>query len=238
MTSAALAPPPHAAGSRPFLASRKHTFTLLGILLALTGMGLLRAAKAPATSGPSGTTALLVTYAVAIGLQAAWVRFVQGGMRAQGRRLSELWAPAWTGPQGLARDLAWAALAFGLMLGVGQIASVALKGAQGNVGFLMPHGVVASAGWVLTACAAGIGEEIVFRGYLQRQLTAWTGHEGLAVGLQALLFTLPHVYQGLKPMVPIAMVGLLLGLLAWRRGNIRSGILAHAAVDIVGGLMG
>ncbi len=37
-------------------------------------------------------------------------------------------------------------------------------------------------------------------------------------------------------MLTISLFGILFGLLAWWRGNVRAAILAHAAVDIFGGL--
>jgi hypothetical protein len=46
------------------------------------------------------------------------------------------------------------------------------------------------------AITAGICEEIVYRGYLQRQLSAFTGSLPIAVCLQAAIFGAAHLYQG------------------------------------------
>lgn len=222
----------------PLLASRKHTLILLGILGGLTLLGLLRA-RHPAEAGtPPTVAALMGTYAVAIGLQALWVRFVNGGLKREGRSLRELVGPTWAGPGTLAKDLAAAALACLVVLGVERAMGALLGGTQGRVEFLIPHGWLASSAWVLVSLSAGIGEEIVFRGYLQRQLRALTGSTGAAIALQAVAFGLPHVYQGLKPVLSITLVGAVLGLLAQARGDLKAGIVAHTALDVMAGLLG
>jgi uncharacterized protein len=47
--------------------------------------------------------------------------------------------------------------------------------------------------WLFVSVAAGIGEEIIFRGYLQKQLHAATRSLAVAVVLQGLVFGLIHV---------------------------------------------
>ncbi len=49
--------------------------------------------------------------------------------------------------------------------------------------------------WVILAVAAGICEEFMFRGYLQKQFLAITGSDAAAVVLQA-FFGVAHSYQG------------------------------------------
>ena len=83
--------------------------------------------------------------------------------------------------------------------------------------------------------SAGICEEIVYRGYLQRQFLALTRSSIVAVLAQAVIFGLGHAYQGAKQVVVITVLGLLYGLLAWWRKSLRPGILAHAWSDIFGG---
>jgi hypothetical protein len=84
---------------------------------------------------------------------------------------------------------------------------------------------------------AGLTEEIVFRGYLQRQFAAW-GRGTVAVGVvfSAILFGCAHGYQGVHYMVLISVYGALFSLLAIFRRNIRAGIFAHAWQDIIAGL--
>ena len=103
--------------------------------------------------------------------------------------------------------------------------------AKGSV--LLPTTLSESIGWSVVAITAGICEEIVYRGYLQRQLWAFTGSLPIAVCLQAVIFGAAHLYQGWKPGVAIVVVGFILGsVAAWRR-SIIPGIIAHAILDIL-----
>jgi uncharacterized protein len=87
----------------------------------------------------------------------------------------------------------------------------------------------------MVSVAAGIGEEIIFRGYLQQQFHAATRSLSAAVLLQGLLFGLIHTYQGWKQVMIIAPLGILYGaLVAWRR-NLRASMIAHAWSDIFEG---
>ena len=83
--------------------------------------------------------------------------------------------------------------------------------------------------------AAGFGEEMVWRGWLMdrlERLGGLTGRTWLVLVVQALLFGLPHLYQGWGGVIVTAMVGLLLGWIRIRqRGNLWAVIAAHAAVD-------
>jgi membrane protease YdiL (CAAX protease family) len=98
-----------------------------------------------------------------------------------------------------------------------------------------PAGFVEVFLWILVSLAAGIGEEIVFRGYLQKQFQAATRSVIAAVVLQGLLFGLMHTYQGWKQVMVIAPLGILYGALAaWRR-NLRANMISHAFSDLFEG---
>lgn len=93
--------------------------------------------------------------------------------------------------------------------------------------------------WVVGVAwfAAGFGEEVLYRGFLMDRLERLAGLRNrawLVLVIQALLFGLPHAYQGMGGMVVTAMVGLLLGWIRNRQGgNLWAAIVAHAAVDTV-----
>jgi len=99
------------------------------------------------------------------------------------------------------------------------------------VRFLLPVTAAEKALWILLALTAGICEEAIFRGYLQRQFTAWTGSAAVAIILQALVFGAGHIYQGFLRTIPIAMLGLMLGTLARWRKTVRPGMITHALQD-------
>jgi uncharacterized protein len=94
------------------------------------------------------------------------------------------------------------------------------------------------AAWIGLCILAGIAEELVFRGYLHRQFTAWArGAVVAGVAGSALLFGAAHGYQGARNMVLLTIFGVLFSLLAVFRRSLRPGIFAHAWQDLVAGLV-
>ena len=94
------------------------------------------------------------------------------------------------------------------------------------------------AAWALVCVIAGLIEELVFRGYFQRQFIAWSrGAVAGGVALSALLFGAAHGYQGIRNMVLLTIFGLLFSLLAVFRRNLRAGMFAHAWHDFAIGLL-
>ncbi len=88
--------------------------------------------------------------------------------------------------------------------------------------------------WVVMAISAGVSEETVFRGYLQQQFSGWTGHVISGLLGQSLVFGLAHGYQGWKNMTALVAWGCILGISAVLRKGLRSNMMAHAMVDILG----
>lgn len=103
---------------------------------------------------------------------------------------------------------------------------------------LAPASAAEVAAWILLCIMAGFTEEAVFRGYLQRQFTAW-GRGALAYGVvfSALLFGFAHGYQGARNMILLSVFGVLFSLLAIFRRSLRAGIFAHAWQDLIAGLL-
>ncbi len=131
---------------------------------------------------------------------------------------------------------------FAIALGVG----VALWGAGWAVYRLIPADVLnrpgvivvqASAAGVLGACARAVGEEMLFRGFLQGLLVK---RFGFALGnlAQAVLFLVPHLLllsidTRLWPIVPVqAISGWVLGWLRHRSDSISGPALVHALVNV------
>jgi uncharacterized protein len=92
--------------------------------------------------------------------------------------------------------------------------------------------------WVGVSISAGICEELVFRGYFQRQFEVFTRSRWTALLLQAVLFGISHGYQGVEASVKIAIFGALYGLLAMWRRSLRPGMMAHSGSDILSGIFG
>lgn len=216
------------------LASRRHTIITLLIVAGVTAIGMQSAPTAGTAAASSGSRVWL--YVGLIAVQFAWVRYVYAGMRAKGHSLSEFLGRRWT-PAVVAGDLLFAALGYFVANLAGDWLRAALGNAPANTAFLLPRSGTERLLWVAVSCTAGLCEEIVYRGYLQRQLGRLTGYLPLGVILQAVAFGVSHGYQGYASMLTTGAYGLTLGVLVWWRGNVRSAALAHAATDIIGGLM-
>jgi membrane protease YdiL (CAAX protease family) len=101
---------------------------------------------------------------------------------------------------------------------------------------MLPRGPLETALWIPLSLSAGFCEELIFRGELQRLLTARTRSPWTGLLLQALVFGGLHLYEGAAACVRIACFGLLFGLVALWRRTLVPGMIAHAATDIVSGL--
>ncbi len=80
------------------------------------------------------------------------------------------------------------------------------------------------------ALSAGLGEEILFRGFLQGRLQArW--HPAAAIGASSFVFSAAH----LSPALAFALLptGVWLGYVAWRTGSIIPGIVGHIACNLL-----
>ena len=102
--------------------------------------------------------------------------------------------------------------------------------------FMAPRSGAEILAWIVLCLAVGFSEEIIFRGYFQRQFSAWTN---LPIGmvLSAALFGLGHGYQGRTSQIVLGMYGLFFGILAEKRKSLRPGIAAHAWHDTFSGLI-
>lgn len=216
-----------------------HTVLLIAMFLVVAagGASLQQHAAAKGHDLPSAPNPALV-YLPLIAMEWGLVLYVwKAGLRRTGTSLRELIGGRW----GTARDVAFdALLAFGLW-GVWTLIDlgwdrVAGPGHAASVSPLLPHRPLEIALWVALSMSAGFSEELVFRGYLQRQFHALTRSAAVAVIAQALLFGVSHGYQGLAACLKIALFGVLFGTMARSRGSLRPGMIAHAWTDVAAGI--
>lgn len=113
-----------------------------------------------------------------------------------------------------------------------------VKAAKGAIEFLYPHTVAESLVAVGLAITAGICEETIFRGYLQRQIGSITNNIWIGLVAGALLFGAAHGYQTWWQMVMICMIGIVLGVVAHLRKSLRPGMFAHTLLDTTSLLLG
>ncbi|HEY1588944.1 MAG TPA: CPBP family intramembrane glutamic endopeptidase [Rhodanobacter sp.] len=155
------------------------------------------------------------------------------GVHRAGGTLATLTGGRWTSWKDIMRDAAialpfwilWELAAWGVwwLLGSSMAKSVSA---------LLPQSPLEIFAWIAVSVVAGFTEEIQSRGYLQQQLHALSGSIVVAVLGQALFFGMEHSYQGWKSTIVIMVLGVLYGVLAvWRR-NLRANMIAHAWSDV------
>jgi hypothetical protein len=123
------------------------------------------------------------------------------------------------------------------------IVTIAIGSAFGHGGgeaaarAILPQGGTEIWLWVALSVTAGICEEALFRGYLQRQFIAVTKNVPAGIVLSAVLFGAAHLYQGVAQALQIGVLGVMGGMLAYWCKSVRPGMIAHALQDILGGLV-
>jgi membrane protease YdiL (CAAX protease family) len=219
------------------VASYRHTLGLIGIAIVVAALGAMAQARPTTGAGLTNTHAsALPAYLSAFLLEAALLYYVWAGVRKRGVTLAMLSGGRWSTPKDVLRDFA-IALPFWALLQLVDLLTTPLVGSNNakSVNILLPVGWFEVSVWILLSLTAGFVEELVFRGYLQRQLLALSGRTSVAVCGQAAVFGLMHAYQGWRLVSVICLIGLLFGLLAaWLRST-RPGMMAHALTDIWGG---
>jgi len=90
--------------------------------------------------------------------------------------------------------------------------------------------------FVLLAITAGICEEVVFRGFLIPSLTYVIGSTLAAALLSSVLFGVLHAYQSPFGAARAALLGFALAAPLLSAGTILPSIVAHIAIDLIGGL--
>jgi CAAX protease family protein len=207
------------------------------ILLALLGFSFASAHAGSLTPfGPKIGRAL--GYIVVIIFEWSVVAFIWLRVSQRGIRMAELIGGSWARPIHFLRDLA-IAVAFlivsaGVLSGLDYFVKTAPNQAIRN---LLPQGPVEVVLFLATSLTAGFCEELIYRGYLQRQFTALMHAVAGGIFLQATTFALSHGYQGWRFVVLITVLAAMLGLLAHWRRSLRPGMIAHALQDAVTGMV-
>lgn len=213
-------------------ASTRHLRRFLLIAIGIAAGMLLQARS----SSPTPIASRVPLYCALIAVELALVWFVAIGIHAKGYRLLELLGHRWRTILDAIIDIILAIGTAALLRLTGPFLSRLLGGWASNTGFLLPKTLPESLVWIAVSFSAGICEELVYRGYLQRQLWNLTSSLPAALVLQSVIFGCGHIYQGWKPAIITAVYGLIFGLVAgWRRSIIPSA-LAHTIIDIMGGL--
>ncbi len=215
-----------------------HTVVLLAIILVLSFLGSSRQQNVTSSHGR------LILYLGTIIWEWLLVGFVVIGIRRRGVHLRDLIGGRWASAGQFFLDVAVAIgfwltalavlTALGFLLGLANANAAA--DAKAKLGFMVPRSVGELALFLCVSATAGFCEEVIFRGYLQRQFAAFTGSAFAGVVIQAVIFGAGHGYQGGARMILIAVYGAMFGLLALGRKSLRPGMIAHGIHDDVNGI--
>ncbi len=85
--------------------------------------------------------------------------------------------------------------------------------------------------------AAGFGEEIAYRGYAFIAIQTLIAAPWVAAGVSSAAFGVLHAYQGPAGILRTALVGFTLAVPVIMTGSLVPGIVAHALIDVVAGLL-
>jgi membrane protease YdiL (CAAX protease family) len=167
------------------------------------------------------------------------VLVLQGLMILLGVLLARQWdmdflpPPAFTG-----RHAAIALGLFALLLASIPLRRRAMSEAElRRATLLMPRERRELPSWVLISCLAGFGEELNYRGVLVVVLTAATGNWWVAVALSIAAFSVAHATQSWRKAAMVAAFSVLFQAAVVLAGSLLPAMLAHAAYDIVAGLV-
>ena len=119
-------------------------------------------------------------------------------------------------------------LAWGLRNPQGAVGKVTMQARDFVIQFLRGIGLP---GFALISLLAGIGEEALFRGFLQtfiaQHSTAWAG-----IVLASIIFGLAHAVSRTYAIVA-TVIGVYLGLLYFYTGNLVAPVVCHAVYDFI-----
>lgn len=219
------------------VASYRHSLVFVVIVAAVAAMGYLAQHRAVAGPGLVESHAHVVPiYLSAAVLDWLLVLFVWRGVRRRGGTLRAIVGGRWASARDVVRDCGIAVLFWGAMVGLGWVMSrLPAPETARSLAILFPKTPLEVGVWLFTAASAGFCEELVFRGYVLRQLLALSDSTAAAVLGQGFVFGVMHAYQGWIPVLHITVLGILFGAMAvWRR-TLRVGMVAHGWYDIWAG---
>jgi membrane protease YdiL (CAAX protease family) len=119
----------------------------------------------------------------------------------------------------------------------GEASRAALRAQLGSTDALMPRNAREMRWFGAMSVTAGVCEEVLFRGFLIAYLATLVG-TWPAVVAAAAVFGFAHLYQGGANALKGAVFALLAGILYLGCGSLLWPMIAHAAIDITGGMLG
>ena len=220
----------------PRAAGPVHTILVLALLGVWAFLAMVMANQMRAAVNPHRVR----SYVLTITFEWLLFVFVVVGVRRSGASALLVLGDHWQSARQVLRDIGIAAafwlVSAGILFIVGRLLRVAALAR--NMDFILPHGAAELTLWIALSVTAGICEETIFRGYLQRQFIALTKNAPAGILLSAAAFGVAHVYQGFRMVILIGVFGAMFGILAYWRGSVRPGMIVHAWQDSLGGVVG
>jgi CAAX protease family protein len=210
-----------------------HTAVLIIVILAFSALGALSGHPAAKSGGR------IPQYLLTMAWEWLLFGFVIWGVRKSGTTLRNLIGGRWDHFEDFLLDMAiaagfWivsAAVLVAIAFAVGMADTTRIRDAQKQLEFLLPQSGLEMTVAVLLSMTAGFCEEVIFRGYLQRQFAALARNAWVGILVSAIFFGCAHGYEGWRRMIMIAVYGMLFGLLAHFRKSLRPGMMTHAVHD-------
>ena len=179
----------------------------------------------------------VMIYIVDIEIQWLMIGFVCLGLLITRTSIKSLIGRLWTTAQDVLRDAKLALGFFVISIPI-TLPFIFLGPAYEGTHYYWPRTSPELVAFLVIALGAGIGEEFIFRGYLQKQFFKLTGSMTVAVILQASLFALAHGYdQTISGIAEKFLFGVLLSLLAMKSGSLLPGMMLHAVQDGLVGIL-
>jgi membrane protease YdiL (CAAX protease family) len=219
------------------VASWRHSLVFLGIVAGVIAAGFAaQNREVPGGGLVEAHVHVIPIYLSVTGMNWLLAYFAWRGVRKHGGGVNALIGGRWGSRRDVLRDLGIAVLFWGAFVAVAWSMDALLgHGSEKSVDVLLPRTVLEIVVWIATSASAGFCEELVFRGYVQRQGLALSQSATVAVALQGLIFGLMHAYQGWRAVVTISVLGMMFGgLAAWRK-TLRIGMVAHTWQDVWAG---
>lgn len=225
---------PVAAPAPPrMIASPWHTLMVLLIAGLNAYRGVLMAANVRTGNVPTRPAMYLRT----IFFECVFLAIVVIGVKLSGAPLQTIFGQRWSSFVEMIRDLGiGAALWFGALIFVSMISGHGGRPDQ-SIGYLLPRTSLEFPLWIVLSLVAGVCEEAIFRGYLQRQFQAFTRSAIAGVVISSAIFGAVHAYQGWQRATVIAGSAILFGIVAHWRGTVRPGMFAHSLQDAIAPLL-
>jgi uncharacterized protein len=230
---------------KQLLAPVWHTVLMIVIMLGNSAFTAFFASRFTHGSHTLSGADRYFSYISSIVLELILLAILWVGLRRYQTSIRELVGGRWDSAEDFLLDLAIAfgfwivsyAVLAGLSFAMGMAKPGQLEETKKLASMLAPHSWGALAVFICLSSIAGFVEELIFRGYLQRQIGALAGNIYVGLVVSALIFGAGHGYEGTRRMVLIFIFGMMFGVLTLLRKSLRPGMIAHAWFDAFQGVL-